>query len=208
MIRTLTIEREYGAGVAGISQTLASKLGWKLWDREITAEIARHVNCDTQLIAQREERVDSVFYSMLKVFMRGSFEAQIETKGLELLDADHIASLFESVIQGIAEKGESVIVGRGAPFFLRHRKDAFHVFLYAPYEEKLRRTMAQGESRSTAERLLASVDRDRLAFVRKYYGAEWPNRYLYNMMLNTADGDEQVVATILQRVEVLNAVSR
>jgi cytidylate kinase len=204
VIRTITFEREYGAGVANISQALAEKLGWKLWDQEITSEIARHVHCDANLIAQREERLDSMFHSLLKVFMRGSFEAQIETKGLELLDADHIATLFETVVQKIAQEGECVIVGRGAPWFLRHRTDAFHVFLYAPYEEKLRRTMAQGQSRQAAEKLLESVDRERLAFVRKYYGKEWPDRHLYNMMLNTRDGDEQVITTILQRIEMVN----
>ena len=204
MIRTLTFEREYGAGVANISRLLAEKLGWKVWDKEITAEIARHVNCDTELIAKREERMDSMFYDLMRAFMRGSVEAQFETKGIELLDADHIAALFEKVVKGIAEKGECIIIGRGAPFFLRERDDAFHVFLYAPYEEKLRRTIATGESKSRAEHLLATVDKERMAFVRKYYGADFPNRYLYNMMLNTQDGDEQVVDTILRRIETLN----
>lgn len=208
MIRTLTFEREYGAGVGNISRALAEKLGWKVWDKEITAEIARHVNCDAEQISKREERVDSMFYDLLKVFMRGSVEAQFETKGLELLDADHIAALFETVVKGIAEKGECIIIGRGAPFFLRDRDDVFHVFLYAPYEEKLRRTMETGESRSRAEHLLATVDRERMAFVRKYYGADFPNRYLYDMMLNTQDGDEQVIDTILQRIEAVNSGRR
>ena len=137
--------------------------------------------------------------------MRGSFEAQIETQGLELLDADHIAAWFEAVVQEFAETGDCIIIGRGAPWFLRDRTDAFPVFLYAQYEERLRRTMSQGQSRSAAEHLLQSVDRERAAFVRKYYGKEWPDRHLYNMMLNTRDGDEYVVAAILGRIRSVNA---
>ena len=205
MIRVVTIEREYGTGATRIADALALHLRWKLWDRDISAEIARRLRCNPELVEQREERIDSMFYGLLKVFMRGSFEAQVETKGLELLDADHIAALFETVIEEIAEKGQCVILGRGAPWFLRGREDTFHVFLYAAHEEKVRRIVAQGQSRRAAEGLVESVDRQRLAFVRKYYGKEWPDRHLYNMMLNTGDGDEQVIETILERIEKTNS---
>jgi cytidylate kinase len=144
-----------------------------------------------------------MFYRLIKAFMRGSFEARIDTAGLEVLDAEHLAILFEKVVTEVAERGNCVIVGRGAPWFLRHRDDAFHAFLYAPYEEKMRRTMAQGESERDAANLLESVDRERAAFVRKYYGKEWPDRSLYNLMINTRAGDEAVIATLLNMVDLM-----
>jgi cytidylate kinase len=204
MIRIITIEREYGCGAANIAGTIADRLGWKLWDQEITAEIARRLKCKHEMVADREERCDSMFYRLIKAFMRGSFEARIDTAGLEVLDAEHLAVLFEKVVAEVGERGNCVIVGRGAPWFLRHRDDAFHAFLYAPYEEKMRRTMAQGESERDAANLLESVDRERAAFVRKYYGKEWPDRSLYNLMINTKVGDEAVIATLLNVVELLD----
>ncbi len=145
-----------------------------------------------------------MFYRLVKAFMRGSFEARIDTAGLEVLDAEHLAILFEKVVTDVAERGNCVIVGRGAPWFLRHRDDAFHVFLYAPYEEKMRRTLEQGESQRDAANLLESVDRERAAFVRKYYGKEWPDRWLYNLMINTKAGDEAVIATVLDAIDLLD----
>ena len=204
MIRVITIEREYGCGAANIAGSIAGRLGWKLWDQEITAEIARRLKCKHEMVAEREERCDSMFYRLIKAFMRGSFEARIDTAGLEVLDAEHLAILFEKVVTEVAERGNCVIVGRGAPWFLRHRDDAFHAFLYAPYEEKMRRTMAQGESQRDAASLLESVDRERAAFVRKYYGKEWPDRSLYNLMINTSIGDEAVIATVLNAVDLLD----
>ena len=41
MIRAVTIEREFGCGGSEIARKLAELLGWKLWDRELTEEIAR-----------------------------------------------------------------------------------------------------------------------------------------------------------------------
>ena len=205
MINILTLEREFGSGAVDIGQKVADRLGWKFWDRDITEEIARRLKCKADMVEQREERLDSMFYRLIKAFMRGSFEAQTETDGFELLDAEHLSILFEKVIAQIAEGGKCVIVGRGAPWFLRERTDAFHVFLYAPYAEKLRRTMDQGKSKNEAESLLETVDRDRAAFVRRYYAKEWPDRYLYNMMLNTRIGYDAAVEMILDGVKLANS---
>ena len=143
MIDILTIEREYGSGAPRIAERVAEKLGWKVWDRDITEEIARRLKCKAEMVEKREERLDSIYYRLMKAFMRGSFESQTDA-GLELLDSEHLFELFERVITDIAEKGSCVIVGRGAPYFLRNRDDAFHVFLYAPYEEKIRRVIEWG----------------------------------------------------------------
>ncbi|MDP9171797.1 MAG: cytidylate kinase-like family protein, partial [Acidobacteriota bacterium] len=178
-------------------------LGWKFWDHEITDEIARRLNCKAETVEQREERLDSVFYRLMKAFMRGSFEARVETSNFEVLDAEHLSVLFEKVIGKIAEEGNCVIVGRGAPWFLRERDDTFRVFLYAPHGEKLRRVMAQGKSEREAEQLIETVDRDRAAFIHKYYNKEWPDKYLYNQMLNVSTGDAVAIETILEGMKLL-----
>ncbi len=181
---------------------MAEKLGWKFWDREITDEIARRLDCKAEMVQEREERVDSVFYRLMKSFMRGSFEPRTEGGNFELLDAEHLSVLFERVVNQIADEGNCVIVGRGGPWFLRDRTDALHVFLYAPYEEKLRRTMAQGKSRRQAEELIETVDKERAAFVLKYYNKVWPDKYLYDMFLNVRGGDDNAVEMILHRIQI------
>ena len=64
-----------------------------------------------------------------------------------------MVEIGEQVMQEIAGHGNCVIVGRGAPYHLRERRDAFHVFMYAPRAEKLRRIQKQGKSLREAERL-------------------------------------------------------
>jgi cytidylate kinase len=202
VIDILTIEREYGSGASNIGRTLADRLGWKFWDHEITDEIARRLKCKAETVEKHGERLDSMFYRLMKAFMRGSFEAQVQTGDFEMLDAENLAILFEKVITKIAADGKCVILGRGAPWFLRDRNNAFRVFLYAPYDEKLRRTMGQGVARREAEQLLDSVDRDRAAFIRRYYNKDWPDRYIYNMMINVSRGDEFAVEAILNGIKL------
>ncbi len=205
MIRTITLEREYGAGGGAIARKLAERLGWKLWDQELTCEIARVAKVDQAVVERMDERCDSLFYRLMKVFMRGSMEQSLPVRGMDYFDADSMVEFMQRVISGAASEGNSVIVGRGAPFLLRARPDTFHVFVYAPLEEKIRRLRQAGKSEDEAIDEIASVDRQRVIFVRKYFGMDWPTRELYHMMLNSTVGDDVVIDTILNEIHSLEA---
>ena len=204
MIDVIAVEREYGSGAGTIAKKLADRLGWSLWDRQITSEIARRLKCDVRAVEQREERLDSGFYRLAKIFMRGSFEQAYTGTGLELLDAEGLSRIFEKVIKDIASKGKCVIVGRAAPYFLRERPNTFSVFIFAPYEEKLRRLLALGNTRAEAENLLETVDEERAAFIKRYYNNVWPKRDLYHAMLNSKVGDQTVIDVILAEIGILD----
>lgn len=204
MINVITVEREYGSGAGMIAQKLADRLGWSLWDRQITCEIARRLKCDVKAVEQREERLDSTFYRLAKIFMRGSYEESYTGGGMEMLDAESLSRSFERIIKDIASKGNCIIVGRAAPYFLRELPDTFHVFVFAPYEEKLRRLLATGSTRADAEHLLETVDLERAAFIKRYYNKIWPQRDLYHLMINSKVGDQRVMDLILTEIDMLD----
>ena len=197
MFRLVTIEREYGCGGGKIACQLADHLGWKLWDRLLTEEIARIAHVEPAAVQRCDEHLDSRFYRLAKVFWRASYERSSPLRD-QAFDTDLMMSMMQDITARIAEEGNAVVVGRGAPYFLRERADAFHVFLYAPREEKLRRLKEDGCCNSEADELVDSVDRERIAFVKHYFDADWPTRSLYHVMLNTAIGDEAVIETIVE----------
>ena len=197
MFRLITIEREYGSGAGAIAASLAEQLGWKLWDHLLTEEIARIARVDPSAVLRCDERMDSRVHRLAKVFWRGSYERSTPL-GNQIFDTDRMVAMMQDIMNRIAHEGNAVIVGRGAPYFLRENPDAFHIFLYAPRAEKIRRTIADGHSQEEAEEMVDSVDRERIAYVKHYFNADWPTRSLYHMMLNTAVGNEPVVQTILE----------
>jgi cytidylate kinase len=207
MYRIITIEREYGCGGGEIAAELAQHLGWKLWDRELTAEIARKANVDPETVKSCEERVDSTFHRLARVFWRGSFERSTDLAPITTFDTDRMVTLVGEVLGDVADQGRSVFVGRGAPYLLRDRADAFHVFLYAPRAEKMRRVLQLGKSGKEANELLDTIDRDRIAFIKHYFNADWPTRSLYHLMINTAIGNERVISTILYTMHSLETPS-
>jgi cytidylate kinase len=204
MIRVITIEREFGSGGAGIARRVAERTGWKLWDQLLTNEIARFMECDCRVVEEHEERRDPLYYRLLKAFMRGSHEGSQNAPRLKMADTDCIREVAERVVKSAAEEGDCVIVGRGSAYYLQNRHDAFHVFVYAPFEEKVHRLKAGGKSESDAVQLAETVDRDRAAFIKEYFGVEWPDRHRFHLMVNSTIGEETAVDTILDTISLLD----
>jgi cytidylate kinase len=205
MIKIVTVEREYGSGGGEIARLLATQLGWKLWDQLLTEEIARLANCPKAVVEVREERNDPLYYRLFKSFLRGSYEGSLNAHKLNLVDSETILKITERVVQHAAKTGDCVIVGRGSQHFLRNRPDTLRVFLYAPREDKVRRLLDRGKSEKEAQQLVDTVDRERVDFIQKYFGVEWPDRPVYHAMINTAIGDEAVVHMILNLMKSMDA---
>ena len=205
MFRIVTLEREFGSGGGGIAAEIARRLGWKLWDQNLTCEIARRAHVAESAVCQCDERVDSRLYRLAKTFWRGSYERSLPLADSSAFDTDRMVAMMQEIMGNIAAEGNAVIVGRGSPFFLRDREDTFHVFTYAPREEKIRRVIGMGKSQDEAEDLVENVDKERIAYIKHYFNADWPDRSLYYLMINTVIGDENVVSTILDTMRMLEA---
>jgi cytidylate kinase len=202
MFRLITIEREYGCGGGAIAAQLASRIGWKLWDNLLTEEIARMAKVDSSAVRRCDEKMDSRFYRLAKSFWRGTSERSSMLGG-QVFDTDCMVEMMQEITARIAQEGNAVVVGRGAPYFLREHPDAFHVFLYAPRAEKIRRLIDDGSTRDEAEEQVEQVDRERIAYIKHYFNADWPTRSLYHLMLNTAVGNEPVIQTILSTMHLV-----
>jgi len=202
MFRVVTIEREYGCGGGGIAAQLANRLGWKLWDHLLTEEVARLAQVSPSAVRRCDERMDSSLHRFAKAFWRGSYERSSPLES-QVFDTDRMMTMMQEIMDRIAREGKAVIVGRGGPYFLREAVDVFHVFLYAPRGEKIRRTIAGGHTEYEAKELVDSVDRERMAYIRHYFNVEWPTRSLYHVMINTAMGDEPVIQTMLDTMQLV-----
>ena len=204
MIQAVSIEREFGCGGSAIAAKLAELLGWKLWDHELTQEIARLTHSTPQAVEQREWKNDPAVYRVFKSFLRGAFEGGLPpTDRLELLDARRIATVSEQAVNHALSGGPCVIVGRGSQYFLRNRKDVFRVFLYASRTSKIHRLITAGTPQEKAITEVDTIDRDRAAFVKKYLKLNWPEHHLYDAMFNTERGDSFVAEMLVRCVQQL-----
>ena len=205
MKQLLLIDQEYGAGASTIGEKLAQRLGWNFFDQALTQEIARLAKIPVDVCGHRLERNDPFVQRLVNVIWRGSFDQNLPSPDLAVLDSKRLASLLQKVIEQTAEKKPCVIIGRGAPYFLRNRTDTLCVFLYASRELKFRRILKRVGNEAEAINLVDTIDEDRRKFVKHHYGHEWPNRQFFHAMFNTGIGDENTAEAILN---LLNAANR
>ncbi len=109
-------------------------------------------------------------YRLFKAFLRGSFEGSLNEPRMKVADAESIRRMTEELVRAAAAEGNAVIVGRGSAYYLREHPDAFHVFIYAPFEEKVRRLQLENKSQEEAVEL-AETCRPRTLSVHQ--GALW-----------------------------------
>lgn len=206
MKQILLIDREFGAGGMTIAGMLSQRLGWKLFDDELSHEIARLAKIPVEICRKREESKDPFLQRLINLVWRGSFDRNLPSPDLAILDTDRLVSIVEQVVKKAAETRPCIMVGRGAPYFLRDRSDILSIFLYASRELKYHRVLKRvGGNEKEAIELVDTQDDDRRKFVKHYFGHEWPNRQLFHAMINTGIGDENTVDAILR---LLNAVNQ
>jgi cytidylate kinase len=202
MFNVITIEREYGAGGSVVAEHLARHFGWKLLDQELTSRIASEACVDPSVVAGCDECIDHPLRRLAKVFWRGSYERMLPMSDERVFDADCMVEMATKIITEAGEDGRCVIVGRGAPYILRNRKDSFHVFLYAPRGFKINR-LSRRMSEKEAIEMVDTIDRERAEFIKRYFNKDWPCRSLYHMMINTSFGLDLAVETILGTMKTM-----
>jgi hypothetical protein len=198
MYKVLTIAREFGSGGAHIAGILAERLNWELIDNALVLEVARAAKVDPKLVQRYDEHVDSWVHRVARrALWHGAIEAVASVSGDEFVDADRIAALAAGLIREAYEKGNCVIVGRGSQCVLQDRPDAFHVYIYAPYAQKVARLRKRHPDANVAQ-LIESTERTREQFVQQYFGCNRADPHLYHLLISSALGEETAASTILE----------
>ena len=176
--KIITISREFGSGGKYIGILVAKKLGIPCYDRDIIEKIAEESGFVDEFIKRVTE------YAPSKSIFAYSFVGRSATgESIE----DKIFAIQEKVIRELADKGPCVIVGRSADYILRDY-DTLDVFIYAPTDDKIKRTMRfKNVGERVAKKLVKETDKKRSINYKYYTGKNWGERENYTVMLNSTD---------------------
>jgi len=198
MIRTITIAREYGSGGAQIGAVVARRLGWRFLDRALIEEIGRAAGVEAATAQAYDERVESWVEQLLRALATGALVGGAGTPATaQAFDSERLVAFAEQAILGAAAIGNCVIIGRGGQCLLQDREDTLHVFIYAPWRERVARVRNRVAAGVDVDATIREIDRQRAAFIRKFFQQDWRNPHLYDLMISSTLGEEAVCATIL-----------
>lgn len=169
-MKVITITREFGAGGGELGRRVAELLGWDVLDRELLHEAAKleHVP-DADLERLDEKSVD----------VADRFKLQPPHQ-------KYIHGLTEAVRQA-ADRGNVILVGRGARHLLGDTLKAFHLRLVAPKPWRAQRmAKREGLSEEAALARCTEVDRTRDRFTRYFFGAAANQPAQYDLTINSS----------------------
>jgi cytidylate kinase len=132
---------------------------------------------------------------------RGAFEGVATVTDTAFFDAETMAALARNLIVEAHSRGNCVIVGRGAQCILQDRKDVLHVFVHAPWSERVARVRTRVPSAENVEQSIHATDRQRADFIRLFFGCNWNNPHLYHMLISSELGEETVAEIIIEAIQ-------
>ena len=201
----ITISRQAGAGghtlmeglIARLRETDPADPPWTGYDRELVERVAR----EHHVSAPRVEHLGDEPYSWLDDLIRGlDMTGFTET---ELVVARRTAK----TIHDLAERGRTIIVGRGGVFVTADLPGGLHLHLVAPLADRIAHlAQLHNISRSEAAEEARQIDANRQAFYRRYFNRSLEPE-LFTMTLNTSAMDEQAMLDAIVSVVQHTAVS-
>jgi cytidylate kinase len=212
-MRAITISREYGSGGGEIAMRLAQRLGWRLIDHEVVAQVARELGIPETDAEAHDEQVESRIARILhRMRLRVSGAFTTPTAGAPLgtpflapstspapgtpfsaagatppaPEGPAYQDALRHVVQAAANTGHVVIVGRGGQVILADRRDVLHVRVVAPLAQRVAYVARrEGLDEAAARARAQTKDRARTRYMQTQYHCQHDDPHLYDLVVNT-----------------------
>lgn len=183
----VTISRERGSGGAEIARQVATSLGYDYADKDTIERVFRQYGMT---------KFDDLYSSTLGI--------------RDVLSYDNLLtiSMFNEMLEAIAQRGRVVIVGRGGFAVLGSYADVLDVRIEAPVSARLQRIMTEENLTSIDEAtaLVTEDDNMRRKFVKMFYNKAWDDRANFDLVLDT--GDLSYDAAAKQIIDAVSALEQ
>lgn len=187
----VTITREFGSLGRPIAKRLSELLNVEFYDRDIVEAAAKKMGLPVSVISKTEEK-KSNFWKML--FPLGTESPEQQRK---------IFDVQSQIITDLAAKESCIIVGRCADYVLQDEPNAIHVYIYAPYADRLANCVGPlGMDKNEAKRMISEVDKARMSY-HKYFAKYAPGdpahkHIVINSALLEVEGTARALAEIIK----------
>lgn len=150
-----------------IAEKTAQKLGFRFVNREIINRAANAAGAHEMALSV----IDELGLLGLSPSIKES-QAYVEAVNQIILD--------------LAQEGKVVLLGRAGQVILRNHPHSLHIRIIAPLEVRVSRVMQQADiSHDAARARIDASDRARRRYLKRYYGVQWDDNELYDLVINT-----------------------
>ena len=199
--KVITIGRQFGSGGFDVGKQLAEELGYEFYDKEILTHAAEQSGIHIDILKRNDEkRTSSLLYTLAT---GASYYGSHISSGTEHTIGTQLYIAQVNAIKSLAAKGNCVMVGRCADFFLDGLCDLTSVFISASDEFRIDRVKKQYSiTDKNAADMMKKIDRSRASFYNSTTGRKWGDAKVYDLCLSTSkvgiDGAVKIIRTFLE----------
>ena len=199
----IVVSRSFASGGRELGRLLARRLGYHYVDKSLFQKVAQDLHVSEGTLESfeqgREYRVSNLFSNL---FSKNYIQRIVGHDKTVVEETEYQESL-RKLILGVAKEDGAVIIGRGAHYFLRDRKNCFRFRLVAPIEWRKRYAVEKlGLAQSQAKKELDRRDKNQAWFHRLICGEGYDDPLLFNLILNMGlVSVDKAVSIVLSVVE-------
>lgn len=172
----ITIGREFGSQGRRIGKLLAKELGVSFYDKNLIAMAAEETGIREELLDSADEKVVSRL-----------LDAYAPTGMSYGTLNDRLYRIQAKIIKDIASKESCVIVGRLADYILKDNKNCIKVFIYAPFEQRVKTVMERENlPENQAKKLTKKMDKIRKSYYQLYADRSWNQKEGKHLMVDSS----------------------
>ncbi|MBN2034222.1 MAG: cytidylate kinase-like family protein [Deltaproteobacteria bacterium] len=200
---TITISRHFGAGGTTLGSRVAKKLGYRYVEDELIKEVAKKTGVAASQVRTFEKSGTSKLMKLLDWVVSPEFIDRHTSEKTRLTEELYVEEIKE-ILQGLHQKGNVVILGRGANYALKGYPGTIHVLLVADMEYRVRYVRDKYKmTKYEAESAVKRADMIRTRFLNCFSPeGHHDDPLLYTVILNMND------VTVERAEEILISLAR
>jgi len=180
LMAIITVSRKVASLGDETSNELAKILGYKFVERKELEQCLINKGMSNEKLKKYDEKRPSFWASLSK-------------------DRDEYFDLLREVVYEIANKGNSIFIGRGGFAILRNIPGVYTVRLVSDDETRLKRIQNEFKfCEAKAKDLIKESDSNREGFHKCFFNVEQEEATFYNMVLNTSEITCQEAAQVIK----------
>jgi len=194
----VTISRECGCTAINIAEGLAAKLTkitgeeWNVLTKEILEEAAQKLELDPKKIeyvfeSKEKSTWDEIFSAMASKYYKSDKK---------------IKKTIADVVQGMARRGNCVIVGRGGVILTQDIEKSLHLKLQAPLDWRAKQLQKKYGGKLSGMKLYAQSTDDKREILRNFFNKKPLDLSLFDLVFNSMKlSDDMIINTTLEILE-------
>jgi CMP/dCMP kinase len=212
----ITISRVAGSAGDEVARRVCELLDYHYFDKTLMSQVAQEMGIsETEVVDFSEDSYK--MRSFVNALLRRSAHVSTastwtstasgeETRVGASLDEETAARFEATIVHGLREQGNIVVVGRGGQAVLREEPGVLHVRIIAGREDRVPRLMEQHRlTRSAAIDMMGERDHATAEYLKRFHNIDWADPLLYHLILNTSklgvEGAAQVIVTATHNME-------